>query len=138
MLVTRPPGDDYTNDINLARSAGIDAFAINFGGWNVNFTQQEGYLKDFYTAAETQNCKVFISIDCTSVTDSNMVVRLTNQYANSPAQFKIDGNIYFSSNLILSKSSLRTIGVRVVILVLLTLLDSRQRHTGIHLITTPF
>ena len=68
MLLTRPPGGDYTNDINLARSAGIDAFAINFGGWNVDFPQQEGYLKDFYTAAETQNYKVFISIDCTSVT----------------------------------------------------------------------
>ncbi len=93
----RFPGGDYINDINLARSAGIDAFAINFGGWNVNFTQQEGYFKDFYTAAETQNYKVFISIDCTSVTDSNMVVRLTNQYANSPAQFKIDGKLLLST-----------------------------------------
>lgn len=97
MLLTRPPDGDYTNDINLARSAGIDAFAINFGGWNVNFTEQEEYLKDFYSAAETQNFKVFISIDCTSVTDSNMVVRLTNQYANSSAQFKIDGKLVLSS-----------------------------------------
>jgi hypothetical protein len=97
MLLTRPPNGDYTNDINLARGAGIDAFAINFGGWNVNFTEQEGYLKDFYSAAETQNFKVFISIDCTSVTDSNMVVRLTNQYANSSAQFKIDGKLVLSS-----------------------------------------
>lgn len=39
MLLTRSPNGDYTNDINLARAAGIDAFAINFGGWNVNFTQ---------------------------------------------------------------------------------------------------
>lgn len=97
MLLTRPPGGDYTNDITLARKAGVDAFAINFGGWNVNFTEQEGYLKDFYTAAETQDFKVFISIDCTSVTDSNMVVRLTNQYANSSAQFKINGKLLLST-----------------------------------------
>lgn len=97
MLVTRLPGGDYTNDINLARNAGIDAFAINFGGWNVNFTQQEGYLKGFYTAVETLNYKVFISFDCTNVTDSNMVVQLTNQYANSPAQFKIDGKLILST-----------------------------------------
>ncbi len=97
MLITRPPDGDYTNDINLARSAGIDAFAINYGGWNVDFTVQERYLKDFYSAAETQGFKVFLSIDCTSVTDSNMVVRLTNQYANSSAQFKIDGKLVLSS-----------------------------------------
>ena len=97
MLVTRPPGGDYTNDINLARSAGIDAFAINFGGWNVNFTEQEGYLKDFYTTAERLQYKVFISIDCTSVTDSNMVVRLANQYANSSAQFKINDKLLLST-----------------------------------------
>jgi glucan endo-1,3-alpha-glucosidase len=97
MLITRPPNGDYTNDMKLARSAGIDAFAINYGGWNVNFPQQEGYLKDFYSAAEKQGFKVFLSIDCTSVTDSNMVVRLVNQYAKSPAQFKIDGKLVLST-----------------------------------------
>ncbi|UJR18149.1 hypothetical protein I4U23_005049 [Adineta vaga] len=97
MLITRPPNGDYTNDINLARSAGIDAFAINYGGWNVDFAQQEGYLQDFYSAAEYHNFKVFLSIDCTSVKDSNMVVKLVNRYVNSPAQFKINGKLVLST-----------------------------------------
>lgn len=41
MLVTRPPNGDYTNDINLAKSAGIDAFVINYGGWGVDFGVQD-------------------------------------------------------------------------------------------------
>ena len=35
MLVFQPSNNDYTNDITLAKAAGIDAFAVNFErpGW---------------------------------------------------------------------------------------------------------
>ena len=97
MLITRPPNGDYTNDITLAKAAGIDAFALNYGGVDVNWTVQAGYLADFYQAAAANNFKVFLSVDCTSVTDPNMVVSLVNQYATHPAQFSFNGAIMLSS-----------------------------------------
>ena len=97
MLITRPPNGDYTNDIQLAKAAGIDAFAINYGGWNVDWNQQEGYLAKFYADAEANGYSVFLSIDTTSVTDINMIIGLVNQYANSPAQLKINGEIMLST-----------------------------------------
>ena len=97
MLITRPPNGDYTTDITEAMNAGIDAFVINYGGWGADFNVQDGYLNDFYTAAENLNYKVFISIDCTSVQDSNKAVDLVTKYLNSPAQLYIDGKVVVSS-----------------------------------------
>ena len=97
MLITRPPNGDYTNDINLAKEAGIDAFVVNYGGWDVDWTQQESNLKDFYSAAEKLGFKLFLSIDCTSVTDPSMVTSLVNQYSQSPAQLKVNDSIMLSS-----------------------------------------
>lgn len=46
MLCTRPPDGGYTNDIKLAQDVGISAFALNYGGWGVDFSVQDGYLSD--------------------------------------------------------------------------------------------
>ena len=97
MLITRPPNGDYTNDITLAKAAGIDAFAINYGGVDVDWSVQQGYLADFYEAAAANNFKIFLSVDCTSVTDPNMVVSLVNEYATNSAQFFFNGAIMLSS-----------------------------------------
>ncbi|KAL8707588.1 MAG: hypothetical protein Q9220_007429 [cf. Caloplaca sp. 1 TL-2023] len=97
MLIMQPPNGDYTNDINLAVAAGIDAFAVNYGGWNVDWTQQEGFLAAFYKKAEALNFHLFLSIDTTSVKDPNMIIRLANTYSGSSAQLKVDGKIMLSS-----------------------------------------
>ncbi|KAL8836931.1 MAG: hypothetical protein Q9170_002731 [Blastenia crenularia] len=93
----QPPNGDYTNDINLAKAAGIDAFAVNYGGWNVDWTQQEGFLAAFYRKAEELDFHLFLSIDTTSVKDPNMVIRLANTYLDSSAQLKVDGKAVLSS-----------------------------------------
>ncbi|KAL9000089.1 MAG: hypothetical protein Q9169_001164 [Polycauliona sp. 2 TL-2023] len=97
MLIMQPENGDYTRDITLAKEAGIDAFAVNYGGWDVDWTQHEAQLKKFYTTAEQLNFHLFQSIDTTSVKDPNMIINLSNTYANSPAQLKIDGDIVLSS-----------------------------------------
>ncbi|KAL8672977.1 MAG: hypothetical protein Q9224_007543, partial [Gallowayella concinna] len=98
MLIMQPKDGDYTNDINLAKAAGIDAFAINYGGWNVDWTQHEAQLEKFYRTAEQMSFQLFLSIDTTSVKDPNMIIHLSNTYSsNSPAQLKINGKIMLSS-----------------------------------------
>lgn len=98
MISYQPPNLDYTNDINLAKAAGIDAFAVNYGGWGNAFVYFSEYLDKFYKTAEQMDFKLFISFDTTSVTDVNMVTNLTNFYATSTAQAKdAAGNIFVSS-----------------------------------------
>lgn len=97
MLITRPPNGDYTTDMQLAKGAGIDAFAINYGGVNVNFTLQEIYLAEFYAAAKANGLPCYLNFDTTSVKDPKMIVRLTNQYRNHPAQLKINNRIPIST-----------------------------------------
>ncbi|KAL9588899.1 MAG: hypothetical protein Q9203_002301 [Teloschistes exilis] len=97
MLVMQPKDGDYTEDINLAKEAGIEAFAVNYGGWNVDWTQQEGYLEKFYRTAETLNFHLFLSIDTTSVKDTGMIIDLSNKYSSSSAQLKVDGKVMLSS-----------------------------------------
>lgn len=99
MLITRPPGNDYTNDITLAKDAGVDAFAINYGGQGVDWSVQERYLAEFYAAAEAHSIKVFISFDTTSnpALTTTMCINLANLYANHPAQFKVDNKMMISS-----------------------------------------
>jgi len=91
MLLTRPPNGDYIEDFKQAAATGIDAFAVNFGGWGIDWNQQKVYLADMYAQAAQNNFKLFISIDTTSVTDVNMVVQLVSQYAVSPAQLYFNG-----------------------------------------------
>ncbi|KAG7006432.1 hypothetical protein G7Y79_00014g036070 [Physcia stellaris] len=97
MLIEQPLNGNYTNDITLAKGAGIDAFAINYGGWNANFDQQSSYLSKFYTQAATLDFKVFLSFDLTSVTSSSMLVDLYNTYSKHSAQLLVDGKPMLST-----------------------------------------
>ncbi|KAL8732485.1 MAG: hypothetical protein Q9166_002699 [cf. Caloplaca sp. 2 TL-2023] len=97
MLIMQPKDGDYTKDINLAKAAGIDAFAVNYGGWNVDWTQHEAQLEKFYRTAEQMSFQLFLSIDTTSVKDTNIIINLSNTYLASPAQLKVDGKVMLSS-----------------------------------------
>ena len=97
MLIEQPLNGDYTNDINLAKGAGIDAFAINYGGWNANWPQLESQLAKFYTQAASLGFKVFLNFDLTSVTDPNMIVDLTNTYHAHDAQLIVDNKPMLST-----------------------------------------
>jgi glucan endo-1,3-alpha-glucosidase len=103
MLITRPPGNDYSNDIVTAAGAGIDAFALNYGGFNVDWTIQEVYLADFNVAATQGNeIFVFLSFDTTSSPNNltaQMCIDLANQYANHPTQLQIDDQMMLSVSL---------------------------------------
>lgn len=98
MISFQPPNLDYTNDMNLAKAAGIDAFAVNYGGWDASWPYFENYLNIMYKTAEKLDFKLFLCMDTTSVPNAAMVVNLTNFYADSPAQLKdVDGKIFLSS-----------------------------------------
>lgn len=97
MLIEQPLNGDYTKDIHLAKGAGIDAFAINYGGWNANFDQLSGYLSKFYTQAASLDFKVFLNFDLTSVTSSSMLVDLYNTYSTHDAQLVVDGKPMLST-----------------------------------------
>ena len=97
MLIMQPKDGDYSKDIKLAKEVGIDAFAVNYGGWNVDWTQHEAQLNRFYKTAEQLHFRLFLSIDTTSVKDPSMIINLSNAYASSPAQLTINGAIVLSS-----------------------------------------
>ncbi|KAF1984391.1 glycoside hydrolase family 71 protein [Aulographum hederae CBS 113979] len=103
MLITRPPGGDYSKDMQLAKSAGIDAFALNYGGWSTDWDQQDQYQKEFYQAAAAAGMKVFMSIDVTATDTSGKVIdgpkaaSIINNYINHEAQFKVGGKAFVSS-----------------------------------------
>lgn len=102
MLITRPPNGDYTNDMQLAKAAGIDAFAVNYGGWNVDYNVQNSYLTQFFDAAAANGMKAFLSIDCTSSgyngqMNAQMVVSLFNTALSKSSQLYISGKPVLSS-----------------------------------------
>lgn len=97
MLIEQPANGDYTHDIQLAKGAGIDAFAINYGGWNANWPQLEAQLSRFYTQAASLSFKVFLNFDLTSVTDPSMIVRLANAYHAHSAQLIVDNKPMLST-----------------------------------------
>ena len=98
MISFQPPNLNYTPDITLAQAAGIDAFAVNYGGWDASLPYFQSYLNIMYKTAEKLNFKLFLCIDTTSISNAPTVVNLTNFYADSPAQAKdSQGNIFLSS-----------------------------------------
>lgn len=98
MISFQPPDLNYTNDMMLAKASGIDAFAVNYGGWAASWPYFEHYLSIMYKTAEQLNFKLFLCMDTTSVPNAAMVVNLTNFYADSPAQLKdANGHIFLSS-----------------------------------------
>ena len=54
---------DYKKHIQLAQANGVDAFALNFGGWNLD-TYREVWLKsiaDIFAAAQSLNSNFRVS-----------------------------------------------------------------------------
>ena len=97
MLIEQPLNGNYTDDIVQAKGVGIDAFAVNYGGWNANWPQLAGELGKFFDQAQALDFKLFISFDLTSVTDPSMIVTLTNTYAKHAAQLYVDGKPMLST-----------------------------------------
>jgi hypothetical protein len=86
----------YDSDMKLAKSLGIDAFALNIGvDWYTD--QQLGYA---YQSAANNGMKVFISFDFNWYSPSNgasAVGQMIAKYANQPAQLIVDGKVFASS-----------------------------------------
>ncbi|KAL8709183.1 MAG: hypothetical protein Q9220_006063 [cf. Caloplaca sp. 1 TL-2023] len=87
---------DWTNDITLAKAAGIDAFALNIAAHtDYNAVQ----LQNAYQAAESLGFKLFLSFDYAAqgAFDPSTVIALLQQHQNSPAQFKVKGASFVST-----------------------------------------
>ncbi|RFU74367.1 glycoside hydrolase family 71 [Trichoderma arundinaceum] len=91
----RTSAADYDADMQRAKAAGIDAFALNIGVDSYT-DQQLGYA---YQSAANNGMKVFISFDFNwwSPSDSASVGRKIAQYANQPAQLQVNGRVFASS-----------------------------------------
>lgn len=131
MVVSQPPeGSTYEDEIRTAAKAGVNAFALNFGGWEQDFDRWETYLEKMYVAANNVNndgsrechaiftlqfvaegvpfcavCpfKLFFSFDMTSVSDPAMIVRIVKKYKDNAATLYID-----NGGLMLSTFQLKT------------------------------
>ncbi|WWC88643.1 uncharacterized protein L201_003556 [Kwoniella dendrophila CBS 6074] len=88
--------ENWIEDINLAKSKGIDGFALNIGlDW---YTQPQ--LDLAYKAAEqVGNFDCFISFDFNWYTTTNVsgVSEMMARYNNLPAQLKVDNKPFVSS-----------------------------------------
>ncbi|KAH8817117.1 putative alpha-1,3-glucanase/mutanase [Xylogone sp. PMI_703] len=87
---------EFDADMQRAKSLGIDAFALNIGvdGYT---DQQLGYA---YQSAANNGMKVFISFDFnwySPTSGATAVGQKIAQYANQPAQLKINGKVFASS-----------------------------------------
>ncbi|CAL1709944.1 unnamed protein product [Somion occarium] len=90
---------DWERNIDIAKSKGIDAFALNFGtdSW------QSGQISNAYTAASNSgNFKVFLSFDMTAFVcqgsgDANVIRQFISGYNEHPSQLRIDGKMFVST-----------------------------------------
>lgn len=87
---------DWENDINLAKAAGIDAFALNIAAQT---DYNDAQLNNAYRAAESLGFKLFLSFDYAAQGpwSSSAVINLLQRYAGSPAQFKVNGASFVST-----------------------------------------
>lgn len=81
--------------MQLARRAGIDAFALNIGAEAFTDTQ----LDYAYASAATNHMKVFSSFDFNSwdPADSSAVGEKVAKYANQTAQLSVDDKVFVST-----------------------------------------
>ncbi|QYS95495.1 Carbohydrate-binding module family 24 protein [Trichoderma simmonsii] len=92
----RGSASDYDGDMQRAKAAGIDAFALNIGTDDYTVTQ----LNYAYQSAANNGMKVFISFDFNWYhpgSDATKVGQLIAQYANQPAQLQVNGRVFASS-----------------------------------------
>ncbi|KAJ5454978.1 Glycoside hydrolasefamily 71 [Penicillium desertorum] len=95
IVSNRQSASDYDGDMKRARYAGIDAFALNIGTDPYTDTQ----LGFAYESAANNDMKVFISFDFNwwQTSQGSAVGAKIAQYANLPAQLKVDGKVFVSS-----------------------------------------
>ena len=76
--------------MHLAHAAGIDAFALNIGATDQTTKTQ---VPQAYSAAAQVGFKVFLSFDYAAQGpwSSQAVINTIRAYANSPAQFEVNG-----------------------------------------------
>ncbi|CDO71438.1 Glycoside Hydrolase Family 71 protein [Trametes cinnabarina] len=96
--------DNWTQDVTLASSKGIDGFALNIAADDFTF-QQVGFAYQA-AAAANPNFKVFLSLDMDALnnqincntTDAGAFVRnVTSTFLTQPAQLQIDGKAFVST-----------------------------------------
>jgi glucan endo-1,3-alpha-glucosidase len=88
--------DWFVQEINLAKSMGIDGFALNVGyeEW------QPARVATMYQAAEATGFKVFVSLDFATLygfTPEALADTFVAPFANSPAQYKMGGRSYLTT-----------------------------------------
>ncbi|KAK5082398.1 hypothetical protein LTR05_007545 [Lithohypha guttulata] len=78
-----------------AKAVGVDAFALNIGTDSFTDTQ----LDYAYTSAQNNGMKVFLSFDFNwwGIGSATAVGRKIAQYANHPAQLKVDNKVFVST-----------------------------------------
>lgn len=88
----------YKQEIQLAQSKGIEAFALNTNVWRKNLADQ------MYQAAQElgSNFYLFFSADCHTDTDGTQlsisdIVAMIQTYSNHPNQLKYQGKQFFSA-----------------------------------------
>ena len=88
---------DYDNDMQQAKAAGIDAFALNIG--TDGFTNRQ--LEFAYQSAHSNGMSVFLSFDFNWYSTSNTsgIADTIGTYAAYPAQLKIGSKVLVSSFL---------------------------------------
>lgn len=91
----RQSAADYDADMKQAKDLGIDAFALNIGLDSSTDTQL-GYA---YESAAKNDMKVFISFDFNwySTDQAAAVGSKIAEYADKPAQLKVDNKVFVSS-----------------------------------------
>lgn len=91
----RTSASDYDNDMQQAKMAGIDAFALNIGTDGFTDTQ----LGFAYDSANSNGMSVFISFDFNWYSTSNTsgIADTIGNYAGYPAQLKIGSKTFVSS-----------------------------------------
>ncbi|KAK5942999.1 hypothetical protein PMZ80_004004 [Knufia obscura] len=95
IVSNRKAASDYDLDMQLAKSHGIDAFALNIGTDSYN-DQQLDYA---YTSAENNGMKVFISFDFNwwSTDQVGEIAQKVSQYATRPSQLMLNGKAFVST-----------------------------------------
>ncbi|KAJ5174951.1 alpha-1-3-glucanase/mutanase [Penicillium canariense] len=91
----RQSARDYDDDMQRAKDAGIDAFALNIGTDPYTDTQ----LNFAYESAAQHGMQVFLSFDFNwwNAGQGGAVGAKVRQYASRPAQLKVDGKVFVSS-----------------------------------------
>ncbi|KAJ5949348.1 hypothetical protein N7454_000932 [Penicillium verhagenii] len=91
----RSSSSAFDDDMQRAKSLGIDAFALNIGV--DSYTDQQ--LELAYESAANNDMKVFISFDFNwwNIGQASQIGQKIAQYASKPAQLMVDDKVFVSS-----------------------------------------